>query len=1042
MLNKLIHSAVKARLLVLFLSALLIAIGINTIKKAPLDVFPEFAPVKVEIQTEAPGLSTLEAEQLISMPLEQALNGTPKLKTLRSKSVLGLSSVVLIFEDGTDINQARQFVQERLTLAASKLPSVARPPVLMPPLSSLSRVLKIGISSKTLSQMDISALTMWTIRPRLMSVPGVANVAVWGQRDKQLQILINPDRLRASGVSLQQVIKASGDAASIESGGFVDTPNQRIAIRHTNLTAKPTELAATVVDFKNGAPIRLGDIADITVGSPPPIGDAVINQGDGLLLIVEKHPNANTIEVTKNLESALAELKPALTGLEIDSTIFRPATFIERAIQNLQKALLIGAVLVALILMVFLRNKRAALISICAIPLSLITAVLVLTALNISINTMVIAGLVIALGEVVDDAIIDVENIIRRLNLNKQLASPKSKLSVIVSASLEVRSAVVYATMIVMVVFLPVLFLDGIAGAFFRPLAMAYLLAIFASLLVALIVTPALSYLLLDGETHSQEMPVVLWLRQQYARTLDIVLARPKKIFIATAIVFLTTGFGSLFLGSEFLPDFKETDFLMHFLERPGASIEQMKKMSVRASHDLLAIPGVNNFGAHIGRAEAADEVVGPNFTELWVSIDPKVDYQKTVAAIQHAMHGYSGIFTDVQTYLKERSKEVLSGTSASIVVRLFGPDLDVLRKQAEAIKQTMQSVDGISDLKVEPQVLIPQIEIRLKHDVAQRYGINTNDIRKVTSPILKGTKVGEIYESQQKVDVVVLGSAETKLDLSAIQNLAIDTAFGTQLRIKDVADVYFIGMPNEIKREAVSRRIDVLANAKGRDLGSVAAEVQQKVSAMSFPSGYYPQFLGEHIAQKDAANKLLSLSLVVLLTIIFIVYIDFKSYRHTLVFLLSLPFAIVGGVMGVFISGGVVSLGSIVGFIAVLGIAARNGILLISHYRHLAIDEKLQYGIELIKRGSNERLIPILMTALATTLALLPIVIKGPISGYEIEYPLAVVVVSGLLTSTVLNLILLPAIFLRFGGGNAQTLERPLKAPLKQPLRQLIKQS
>lgn len=1016
MLKNLIYSAVNGRFVVLFVSLILILVGLNTIRKAPLDVFPEFAPIKVEIQTEAPGLSTLETEQLISMPLEQALNGTPHLKTLRSKSVLGLSSVVLLFEEGTDLYQARQFVQERLTLAAARLPMVAKPPVMMPPLSSLSRLLKIGVSSKQLSQMDISALTMWTIRPRLMSVPGVANVAVWGQRDKQLQILINPDRLRASGLTLQQVLKASGDAASIESGGFVDSPNQRIAIRHTNLTAKPDELAKAVVDFKNGAPIRLGDVADIMIGSPPAIGDAVINHGDGLLLIVEKHPNANTLEVTKNVEAAIAELKPGLKQLEIDSTIFRPATFIERAIQNLKNALLLGAVLVAVILTVFLRNKRAALISICAIPLSLITAVLILTALNVSMNTMVIAGLVIALGEVVDDAIIDVENILRRLQLNQLLDTPKSKLSVIVNASLEVRSAVVYATMIVMVVFLPVLFLDGIAGAFFKPLAMAYLFATLASLLVALVVTPALSFMLLDGKSEDKEMGIVTWLHSQYSKVLDSVLTAPKKVFVATAIIFLSTGLGTLFLGSEFLPAFKETDFLMHFLERPGSSIEQMKKMSMRASHDLLAIPGVKNFGAHIGRAEVADEVVGPNFTELWVSIDPEVNYEQTVSAIQSTMQGYSGIFTDVQTYLKERSKEVLSGTSSSIVVRLFGPDLATLRDQAETIKKTMQSVNGIADLKVEPQVLIPQIEIRLKQEAAQRYGINTNDIRKVTSAVLKGTKVGEVYEAQQKVDVVVIGHPDSKTDLTAIQQLPLDSAFGSQLRIKDVADVYFVGMPNEIKREAVSRRIDIVANANGRDLGSVASEVENKVAAIPFPAGYYPQFLGEYTAQKEATKKLLGLTALMLLAIVLIVYVDFKSYQHTLIFLASLPFALAGGVIGVFVSGGVISLGSMVGFIAVLGIAARNGILLISHYRNLSTNEMLNHGLDLVKRGSKERLAPILMTALATSLALFPIILKGPISGYEIEYPLAVVVVSGLLTSTILNLILLPSIFLKFG--------------------------
>jgi len=1016
MLKKLIYTAVNARIFVLLIALALIVFGLNTIKEAPLDVFPEFAPIKVEIQTEAPGLSTLEVEQLISLPLEQAVNGTPQLKTLRSKSVLGLSSVVMLFEEGTNLSEARNAVQERLSLASSRLPVVAKPPVMLPALSSLSRMLKIGVSSKKLNQMEISSLVMWTIRPRLMSVPGVANVAVWGQRDKQLQVLVNPEKLRASGITIAQILKATGDASSIEAGGFVDSPNQRIAIRHTNLKTQPEDLAKTVVDFKNGAPILLGDIAEIVIGYPPPIGDAVINHGDGLLLIVEKHPNANTIEVTNNIEAAIAELKPGLQDLDIDSTIFRPATFIERAIQNLQHALLLGALMVALILMIFLRNKRAAFISICAIPLSLISAVLVLTAFNISMNTMVIAGLVIALGEVVDDAIIDVENIIRRLKLNQLLDSPKAKLDVIVTASLEVRSAVVYATMIVMVVFLPVLFLDGIAGAFFKPLATAYLLAILASLLVALIVTPALSFILLDADSEEKELQLITWLNAQYRHLLDKVLLKPKKVIIITLAAFLSTGVSALFLGSEFLPAFKETDFLMHFLERPGASIEQMKKMTKRASHDLLAIPGVRNFGAHIGRAEVADEVVGPSFTELWISIDPEVNYEKTVAKIKDTMHGYTGIYTDVQTYLKERSKEVLTGSSASIVVRLFGPDLMVLRMQAESIRNTMQTVDGIADLKIEPQVLVPQIEVRLKQDAAQRYGINTNDIRQVTSMVLKGIKVGEAYEAQQKVDVVVIGDADSKVDITAVQQLPINSPFGAQLSIKDVADVYFIGMPNEIKHEAVSRRIDIIANASGRDLGSVAIEVEQKVAALAFPTGYYPQFLGEYTVQKAATNRLLWLSILMLFAIGFIVYMDFKSYQHTFIFLASLPFALIGGVLGVFLSGAVISLGSIIGFIAVLGIAARNGILLISHYRHLISNEGFSHGVDLIMHGSSERLVPILMTALATSLALLPIIFKGPISGYEIEYPLAVVVVSGLLTSTLLNLILLPSIFLRFG--------------------------
>jgi CzcA family heavy metal efflux pump len=1016
MLKNLITKAVNGRIVVLLISILLVVFGLYNVRQIPLDVFPEFAPIKVEIQTEAPGLSTEETEQLISIPLEHALNGTPQLKTIRSKSVLGLSSVVLLFEEGTNLFQARQFVQERLALASSQLPTVAKAPVMLPPLSSLSRVLKIGVSSKTLSQIDISNLTVWTIRPRLMSVPGVANVAVWGQRDKQLQVVVNPDLLRSNGISQQQVLNAVGNAASIESGGFVDSPNQRIPVRHTNLTSQPEDLADIVVDYKNGAPILLGSIARINVGAPPPIGDAVINNGDGLLLIVEKHPEANTLEVTKNVEAALQQLKPALQELDIDSSIFRPATFIERAIKNLLNALFLGALLVALILMIFLRNKRAALISICAIPLSLISAVLVLTAFHVSMNTMVIAGLVIAVGEVVDDAIIDVENILRRLKLNQLLDNPKSKLSVIVNASLEVRSAVVYATMIVMVVFIPILFLDGIAGAFFRPLAMAYLLAILASLLVAIIVTPALSFLILDGKHDDKESHFTHKLHSFYAKLLTSILSNPRRVYGTAGIALIAISLSSLFLGSEFLPKFKETDFLMHFLERPGASVEQMKKMSLRASNELLSIPGVRNFGAHIGRAEVADEVVGPNFTELWVSIDPDANYEKTVTAIEKTMQGYSGIFTDVQTYLKERSKEVLSGTSSSIVVRLFGPDLSILRQQADKIKLTMESIDGISDLKIEPQVLVPQIEIRLKKAAAKQYAINTSDIRKVTSMVLKGTKVGEVYDAQQRIDVVVIGSPESKTDIHAIRELPISSPFGPQLRIRDVADVYFVGMPNEIKREAVSRKIDIVANAKGRDLGSVASDVERKISALSFPTGYYPQFLGEYIAQRQASNMLLSLSVLMLLAIAVIVYVDFRDLRHTLIFLSSLPFALMGGVLGVFMSGGVLSLGSIVGFIAVLGIAARNGILLISHYRNLLLIEKLKVDAEIVKRGSQERLVPILMTALATSLALLPIVFKGPISGYEIEYPLAVVLVSGLLTSTILNLVIIPSLFLRFG--------------------------
>ena len=1022
MLSWLISSSVRGRVVVLALCGLLIVYGVRTVANAPLDVFPEFAPPKVEIQTEAPGLSTEEVESLISVPLENALNGTPGLKTLRSKSVLGLSSVVLLFGEEIDIHKARQYVQERVAAEAVRLPIVARPPVILQPLSSLSRVMKIGVSSKTMSQRDMSVLALWTIRPKLMSIPGVANVAIWGQRDKQYQVLVDPDRLRATGVTLDQVIRAAGDATVLESGGFVDKPNQRLAVRHRAMIVEPDDLARTIVAFQGNAPTRLGDVATVQFGSPPAIGDAIINDAPGLLLIVEKQPEGNTLEVTKKIEAALRELKPGLTGLKIDPTIFRPATFIERAITNLSHALLIGCGLVAVILILFLFDWRTALISLLAIPISLVSAVVVLTAFGVTLNTMVIAGLVIALGEVVDDAIIDVENIHRRLR-NAELTS-HSPFQIVVDASLEVRSAVVYATMIVIIVFLPIFFLDGIAGSFFRPLAMSYILAILASLLVALTVTPALSYMLLTGgRGRRTEAPLARWLRKGYAAVLPSLIGRPYAALGIILATFVLSSAAASRFGSEFLPEFQETDFLMHFIAKPGASVEEMNRMTILASRELLAIDGVRNFGSHIGRAEVADEVYGPNFTELWISIDPDVDYQSTLKKIQTAMEGYPGMFCDVQTYLKERSKEVLSGSSFSIVVRLFGPDLDTLRSKAKEAEKVMGGVEGVTNLKVESQVLLPQIEVRLRPEAAEQYGLTPGHVRRATTTLLRGSKVGEVYEGQKRFDVVVWGVPACREDLTALQLLPIDTPAGVQVRLRDVADVVVVPMQNEIKRESASRRLDISCNVQGRDLGAVAAEIEEKVRALKYEPGYYPKFLGEEAARKESSQRLYALGALAMLGVLLVIYSDFASWRLTLIVAFTLPFALVGGGVGVSLTGGVLSLGSLVGFVTVLGIAARNGIMLVSHYRHLEDHEGEAFGPGLVERGSEERLAPILMTALATGLALLPLVVSGQKPGHEVEYPLAIVIMGGLITSTVLNLFFLPSLYLKFGKRKAAEL-------------------
>ncbi len=1017
MLSWLISTSVRLRVVVLALCAVLLVVGSRSVQKAPLDVFPEFAPPIVEVQTEAPGLSTEEVESLVTVPIENALNGLPGVKTVRSKSVLGLSQVVLILTEGADPHRVRQMVQERVAFETPRLPTVARPPVILQLLSTTSRVMKIGVWSKALTQQELTEVVMWTVRPRLMSVPGVANVAVWGQRDRQFQILVDPDRLRANVVTLDQVTRAAADAVALDTGGFVDTPNQRLAVRHRSGVRTADDLGRTVLEFRGGAPVRLADVTDVTVGTPPPIGDAIINDQPGLLLIVEKQPGSNTLELTRGVEAALEALRPGLKDVEIDPTIFRPATFIERAIDNLTHALVVGCGLVVVILVAFLFDWRTAVISLTAIPLSLVAALLVFAYSGATINTMVLAGLVIALGEVVDDAIIDVENIARRLNLNRAAGNPLSAFRVVLDASLEVRSAVVYASLIVVAVFLPVFFLDGLAGSFFRPLALAYVVAIVASLFVALTVTPALSYMLLTGRTtHRPEAPLARLLKRLYRPLLPPLVARPWLCVLALALAFGLSAAAAARLGQEFLPDFQETDFLMHFVEKPGTSIEAMDRVTVRASKDLRAVPGVRNFGSHVGRAEVADEPVGPNFTELWISIDPDADYQATLRQVEALVYAYPGLYRDVLTYLRERIKEVLTGAGATVVVRLYGPEQEVLRSKAKEVEAAMAAVPGVVNLKVESQVLIPQIEVRLRPDAAERFGLTPGHVRRATTTLVRGQKVGEVFEGQKKFDVVVWGVPTTRTDLAAVRALPIDTPLGTQVRLGDVAEVAVVPAANEIKRENASRRLDITCNVKDRDLGSVAREVEAAVRAVPFDREYHPEFLGEYQARQAAAQRLYALAALSLVGIVLLLYVDFGAWRPTLLVALTIPFALVGGVAAVRLTGGVLSLGSLVGFVTVLGIAARNGIMLVSHFRHLEAEEGVPFGPGLVLRGAEERLAPILMTALATGLALLPLAVTGNKPGQEIEYPLAVVILGGLVTSTLLNLFLLPPLYAKFG--------------------------
>ncbi len=1042
----LIRASLQFRVIVLMIALGLIVVGVRTMDSIPLDVFPEFAPPLVEIQTEAPGISTEDVESLISVPIENAVNGIPFVKAVRSKSVLGLSSVRLIFANGTDLLMARQLVQERITLVAAQLPLVARPPVILPPLSSLSRCMKIGLWSDTKNQMDMTVLTKWTIRPRLMSVSGVANVAVWGEKDPQLQVIADPDRLRANGVTLDALMQAVRDATAVGAGGFVDTPNQRLALRHVPAVYTPEQLGEMVLAFRGnsssaastnpsnagpvattnslrpgtvagsgGSPIRIRDVADVVVDYAPPIGNAIINNQPGLLLIIEKQPWANTLDVTRGVEKAMEELKPAMGEVQFDTTIFRPATFIERSLANLSHSMLLGCVLVILVLLVFLYDWRCALISAMAIPLSLIAAIMVLYLRGGTVNTMVLAGLVIALGEVVDDAIIDVENIMRRLRLNAVAENPQSAFQVVLDASTEVRSAVVYATIIVVLAFLPVFFLEGLSGSFFRPLAASYILAILASLAVALTVTPAMSLLLLPATARMRHRdgPLVRVLKKWYRAFLHRLLNFRLLTLSGFAAVFVAIACTIPWLGEELMPNFRETDFLMHWVEKPGIGIDAMDRITTRASKELMAVPGVRNFGSHIGRATVADEVVGPNFTELWISIDDSQDYDETVAKVQSVVDGYPGLYRDLLTYLKERIKEVLTGTSAAIVVRIYGPDMDRLRSIAAEVSSQIKPIEGVTTLKIEPQVLVPQLSIEMRPEAASQFGLTPAMLMRNVSTLVNGTQVGEIYRDQGIFGVFVRGKDQAHRDPTAVQHLMIDTPSGAQVPLSSVASITIIPAPNEIKREGASRRLDVTCNVAGRDLGAVAKEIEAAVQKnVRFGTGYHPEFLGEYAEARASRQRLLLLSIAAILMITVILYVDFQSWKLVLLMLGMLPLAVLGGVLGVFASGGVLSLGSLVGFVTVIGISARNAIMLISHYRHLNEVENVPFGRELILRGAEERLAPILMTALTAALALAPLVYTGNLPGQEIEYPMAIVILCGLAAATIVNLFILPLLF------------------------------
>jgi CzcA family heavy metal efflux pump len=1020
--------SLRFRWLAVFGAAALLVFGFLATRNAETDVFPEFAPPIIEVQTLATGNSSTEVEELITIPIEDALSGIEGVDEMRSYSVEQLSSIKMYFKRGTDRNRARQLVQERLAGVTSQLPQWASPPFMMPSLSSTSRILKIGLTSDKVSPLEMSAIAYWKIRQRLTRVPGVAQVLIYGERLKQRHVQVDPQVLARNGVSLTNVMETTAnsldagvlsfeEAFTVGQGGFVESNGQRLNVRNIQPIVTADDLSKIPLERQNGDVIRLSDVSNVVEDTMPLWGDAGINGKPGLMLIVQKVPGANTLEVTKGVENALDDMKPGMPDIQVHEGLFRPATFIDMALDNLFEAMLLGILLVVLILAAFLFEWRTAFISLLAIPLSLIGALVILEAFGAVINVMILAGLVVAIGVVVDDAIIDVENIVRRLRQARAERREVSTFKVVLDASVEVRSAIIYATLIDIVAIVPVFFLSGLSGAFFQPLVLAYGLAVLVSLIVATTVTPALCLLMLSRGHRQKESPVMRVFKAGYGRILTPIIRRPQPAILTAA---LAIGAGLLVyptLGQQLLPNFKENDLITYWATKPGTSLPETMRIANRGCKTYLReIDAVKTCASHSGQALLGDEIHGVNFDEQWVSLDPDKDYDESLSQIREVIDAHPGLYRTTQTYLRERVKEVLSGSNESIVVRTFGPDTDILTKKAEEITQKLAKIDGTVDPKVEQIEQIPQIEVTVDIAAARRYGITPGHVRRQSSALIASEEVGDIFTQGKAYDVHVWTQPQFRDSVTDIENMPIDTPSGRQVPLNKVADLDIKPIANTIKHERQTRRVDASADVAGRDLASVVSDVHNALADIKFPPGYHAEVLGEAPELNAAQDDLLLYGILAAAVIFLLIQAGLGSIRLAVLVFLLLPMALAGAVLAAKIDTGILSLGSLVGFLTVLGIAGRNGILMVAHFRHLEREEGVPFGPQLVLQGARDRLAPILMTASATGLALVPLVVAGAVPGNEIEHPLAVTILGGLVTATLLNLFVLPSLYLRFG--------------------------
>jgi CzcA family heavy metal efflux pump len=1017
MLDLIVKWSIAQRWLVVMISIVISLMGFQVLTQMPLDVFPNFAPPQVEIMTEAEGLAPEEVESLVTRPIESAINGTPGIATLRSSSAVGLSAVRATFSSDTDIYRARQLITERLQQARSQIPQGVKEPEILPVSSPLGWTVKYAFTSDTTPNMEVWRIVNWQVKNRLLAIPGVSNVVIFGGDERQYQVLVNPNQLKAFNVTLDDVTKAAKAANNNAPGGFLIGADEETLVRGVGRIESIEQLKKSVIKAKNGTPVLLEQVADVQIGAALKRGDGSFGGKPAVIITVNKQPNADTPKVTKAVEAAIKEIKVGLPKDVKVTTTFRQEDFIEASIKNVEEALRDGTIIVCVILILFLMNWRTVVISLSALPVSLLLGMMVLHWTGQGINTMTLGGLVVAIGSVVDDAIVDMENVYRRLRENQLAGTPVPPLEVVFNGSVEVRVSVLFATIIIAVVFAPIFALSGVEGKIFAPMGLAYLLSIAASTLVALTLTPAMCALLL---VNTKLPSTETWLEKQahklYRPALKFSIGRPKIVLFSSLAAFVMALVIMTGLGQVFLPEFQDRSLVVAAVLKPGQSLAAMNQVGLAIEDALKNNPGVETAQLRSGRAVGDTEVAGVNGAEIDIQLSESgaKDREKTIESIRKEFARIPGVAPNIGGFISHRMDEVLSGVRSAIAVKVFGPDLEQLRTLGTKIQSTMSKIEGLVDLQLEPQVPMKQVQIKFDRNAAARYGLTIGELSEEVETALSGRVVSQVLEQQQTFDMVVWLQPKYRNNLEVISNLLVDTPSGQKIPLAQVAKIDYGTGPNTINRENVSRYIVVSSNVSGRDLGSVIKDIREKITQqVTLPAGYFIEYGGQFEAQEGATKTLLFSGVLALAAISVILYFAVKSIPATIMILINLPLALIGGVISIALTGGIISVASMVGFITLFGVAARNGLLLVENYNaRLAQGQPLK---EVLIEGSMERLVAILMTALASALGMVPLVI-GSGAGKEILQPLAIVVLGGLFTSTALTLLVLPALYIQFG--------------------------